>query len=145
MNPYAGIAGYDGDPLAALAGGDLDAPSRQFCGFTPTTVATVTAGTIAVPLKANMFLDRPLFGSAACVPLSRCTDMAIGTISMNVGTQGIPCEAWKHDAQNTMLNFPVVASPAIPPTVSVYNGSAGTIIYEGGFIGRVSVARPNGM
>lgn len=136
---YANIAGDD--PLAQMSG-DLDSPPRQFCGFTPTSLATTVSGTIAVPLKANIFLDRPLFGQAACVALSRCTDIAVGTISMNVGSQPIPCEAWRYDATHCMLNFPVLASPSVPPTVSVDNQTAGTVVYEGGFIGRVSSARP---
>jgi hypothetical protein len=137
---YDNIAG---DELAALAGEGLE-PSRQFCGFTPTTLTTGLSGTIAVPLKANIFLDRPVFGTAACVALSRCSDIAVGTISVNVGSQPIPCEIWRYDATGNILNFPVLASPSVPPTVSVTNATAGTVIYEGGFIGRVSSARPPG-
>jgi len=137
---YGGIAG---DELAALAG-DMGDVSRQFCGFTPTTLTTGLSGTIAVPLKANMYLDRPVFGQASCVALSRCTDIAVGTISMNVGSQPIPCEIWRYDATGNFLNFPVMASPSVAPTVSVTNATAGTLVYEGGFLGRVSSARPPG-
>lgn len=108
-----------------------------FAGITPTSVAAAGTANLAVPLTVNMRLDRVVMGQAACVATSRITQISIGSINLLVGTQAIPCEVFKFDAVATSIKAAVVATPAVSPTVSVSNGTAGAIVYEGAVIGPV--------
>lgn len=127
--------------LDAMAGDTNDSELIQFAGMTPTDVAAAGTGTVPMPLKSNLALRRVVFGDAACVAKSRLTDITIGTISLNVGTQGIPCEAFRYDATYCMIRAGVVASPILPPNFLVANDTAASIKYEGGAFGQASSAR----
>jgi hypothetical protein len=83
-----------------------------------------------------------VMGSAACVPLSYVSDIRVGTTSLNVGSQPVPCECFAKDAVGTTINAAVWAGPAVQPVVNVLNGTGGTITYSGGFFGPVSLTPP---
>lgn len=130
------------DILNSLEGGE-ELPVG-FAGLTPTDITTLLTSDIAVPLSAWLRIERLVLGAAACVDKSRVMDVKVGTISLNVGTQGVPCVAFKNDSVGTRIYAAIWASPAVPPTVRIYNGTAGTITYEGGLFGPVSRTQPQG-
>jgi len=106
-----------------------------FAGLVVTSMATLTTNPIRVPISAYLRPDRLLLGQASCVALVRVTDVKVGTISLNIGENPIPAEAFRYDAVGTRLRAAVTASPSVPPIVSIYNGTGGTIIAEGGIFG----------
>lgn len=113
-----------------------------FAGLTPTSIGTGVTSDVTVPLQAWLRPNRLVLGAAACVDLSYVMDVKVGTISLNVGSQGVPCAAFARDAVGTSLNAAVWASPSVPPVVRIYNNTGGTIVYAGGFVGPVSRSEP---
>lgn len=134
------VAGDDDDLLDALSG-DEKYP-KGFAGLTPTTITTLVTTPISVPLNAYLKPNRLVLGAAAVVDKSFVQNLSVGTISLNVGTQGCCAVAFARDAQGTMIDAAVWASPSTPPIVTIYNGTSGTIIYEGGVFGPVSLVDP---
>lgn len=133
--------GDDVDDILNSLQGDSDYPIG-FAGLTPTSIGATTTTDVSVPLSAWLRIERMVLGQASCVALCRVADVKVGTISLNVGTQAVPCEAFKHDAVGTKIAAAVWASPAVPPTVRLYNGTAGSIVFEGGLFGPVSRDQP---
>jgi hypothetical protein len=145
--------GWNGSPMGAddvdqilrdLSGDDSSALPRGFAGMTVTSIATGATTNCTVPLNAFLRIKRPLLGAAACVDLSYVQDIKVGTISLNVGTQPIPCVAFARDAVGTYIDAAVWASPSVAPVIVIYNNSGGTIVYAGGIFGDVSLQRPAG-
>lgn len=145
--------GWNGAPMGAddvdsilrdLSGDGGDSLPRGFAGMTVTSIATGATTNCTVPLNAFLRIKRPLLGAAACVDLSYVQDIKVGTISLNVGTQPIPCVAFARDAVGTYIDAAVWASPSVAPVIVIYNNSGGTIIYAGGIFGDVSLQRPAG-
>lgn len=128
------------DIMSSLQGAD-DLPIG-FAGLTPTDIATTVTTDVSVPLSAWLRIQRLVLGAAACVDKSRVQDVKVGTISLNVGTQPVPCVCFKNDSVMTQIYAAIWASPAVPPTVRITNGTAGTITYEGGLFGLVSRTQP---
>jgi hypothetical protein len=114
-------------------------------GLAVTSVGTLASATITAALSAYARPDRLVMGQSACVALSRITAISVGTINLTIGAQPLPCECFRYDAVGTRLRAAVVASPSVPPTVSVYNGTGATIIYEGAFFGPATRTPPPGV
>lgn len=137
--------GDDVDDILNSLSGDEDAGyPKGFAGLTPTTLTTLLTGDVTCPLSAYLKPNRLVLGAAACVDKSFVMDLKVGTISLNVGSQGVPAVAFARDAVGTTIDAAVWASPSVAPVVRIYNGTAGTIIYEGGIFGPVSRTQPKG-
>lgn len=138
------IVGDEVDTLLAQMSGDDELNANNlpigFAGLTPTSVTTLNTGTLTCPLNAVLRPDRLVMGTASRVALSRVNQIAVGTVNLNVGTQSSPCEAFSPDAIGTRLRAAVTGTPSVPPNVTVYNGTGGTIVYEGVFFGPVARA-----
>lgn len=122
-----------------------DAPSnlpRGFAGMTPTSITTGSTIDVNVPLNAFMRIKRLLLNAAACVDLSYVSDIKVGTISLNIGTQPIPCVAFARDAVGCFIDAAVWASPSVYPVIKIYNNTGATVVYSGGVIGDVSLQKP---
>lgn len=115
---------------------------RGFAGLTPTSIGAGVTADVSCPLQAWLRPNRLCLGAAACVDLSYVMDVKVGTISLNVGSQGVPCVVFARDSIGTELNAAVWASPSVPPVVRILNGTAGAIVYAGGFVGPVSRSEP---
>jgi len=135
------------DILAQLQGDDDDEAGlpKGFAGITPTSVAAGGAVGLPCPLTAFLKVRRLCLGGAACVDLSYVSDIKVGTISLNVGSQPVPCVAFARDAVGTSIDAAVWATPSVPPVVYVSNGTAAAIVYAGGFFGPVSLQAPQGV
>ena len=115
---------------------------RGFAGLTPTSIVAGATSDVPCPLQAWLRPNRLTLGAAACVDLSYVLDVKVGTISLNVGSQPAPCVCFARDAIGTSLNAAVWASPSVPPTVRIFNNTAGAIVYAGAFYGPVSRTEP---
>lgn len=130
------------DDLMATFGEDVasdDLPGG-FAGLG--TTAIVAGATTAITCSLNAYLrpDRLVLGAAAIVDLMRVSDIKVGTISLNVGTLGASANCFARDAIGTRLRAAVTASPSVPPVVTVFNGTAGTVSVEGAIFGPVKRA-----
>lgn len=140
--------------LSALSGGGWpgmgadddgeNALPRGMAGMTVTSVTTGSTTTSNCNLNAYMRIQRLVLNPAALVDLSYISDVKIGTISLNVGTQPIAAAAFARDAIGTGLEAAVWASPSVFPVVYIFNNTGGTVVYSGGLFGRVSLGRPAG-
>lgn len=141
--------------LEALSGGgwpgmgadgedDEKALPRGMAGMAVTSVTTGATTTANCNLNAYMRIQRLVLNPAALVDLSYVSDIKIGTISLNIGTQPIAAAAFARDAIGTGLEAAVWASPSVFPVVYIYNNTGGTVVYSGGLFGRVSLGRPSG-
>lgn len=139
--------------LAALSGGgwpgmgaegDEDALPRGMAGMAVTSITTGSTTACNCQLNAYMRISRLVLNPAAVVDLSYVSDVKIGTISLNIGTQPVAAVAFARDAVGTELEAAVWASPSVFPVVYIFNNSGGTIVYSGGLFGRVSLGRPSG-
>lgn len=148
MNQYQGYLGADegdvDDIIDALSG--TQAPRSKgafvFAGINVTSVTTGNnSGAVTAPLNVNMMVERIVLGQAACVALSRISQISIGSVNLVVGSAPIPCELFRYDAQNTLIQSPVMATPSIPPTFYFTNATAGTVVYEGAVGGFASAPR----
>lgn len=129
------------DDVNGILAGDENLPVG-FAGLTPTSIAAAATTDVPFPLNAYIKVRRLVLGAAACVDLSRVIDLKVGTISLNVGTQGVPCVAFARDAVGTAIDAAVWATPSVPPVLRIQNATAAAIVYEGGVIGPVSIADP---
>lgn len=135
------LSGMPGQLGAAMVAKKRELKAKDlpigFAGITPTSIAAAGTNTLAIPLNVNMRLDRVVMGQAACVATSRITQISIGSINLLVGSQAIPCEVFRYDAVATSIKAAVIATPAVSPTISLSNGTAGAIVYEGCVMGPV--------
>ena len=130
------------DDLLGRLGEDInsdDVPGG-FAGLGATSVTTLITSNITVSLNAYLRPDRLVLGAASIVDLCRVNDIKVGTISLNVGSLGCSANCFARDAVGTRLRAAVTASPSVPPVVVFYNGTAGTVIVEGGLFGPVKRA-----
>lgn len=123
--------------------GDSGLP-RGMAGMTVTSITTGSTTACNCQLNAYMRIARLVLNPAALVDLSYVSDIKIGTISLNIGTQPIAAAAFARDAIGTDLEAAVWASPSVFPVVWIYNNTGGTVVYSGGLFGRVSLGRPSG-
>lgn len=139
--------------LAALSGGGWpgmgaedteDALPRGMAGMAVTSITTGSTTACNCQLNAYMRLSRLVLNPAAVVDLSYVSDIKIGTISLNIGTQPVAAVAFARDAVGTELEAAVWASPSVFPVVYLFNNTGGTVVYSGGLFGRVSLGRPSG-
>jgi len=141
------VVGDDDDDLLSSLQGDASAMSdakypKGFAGLTQTSLATLVTQAITAPLNAYMKVRRLVINAAGIVDKSFVNNISVGTISLNVGTQGAAAVAFARDAVGTSIDAVVWASPSTPPIVTIYNRTAGTIVYEGALFGPVSLTDP---
>jgi hypothetical protein len=130
------------DDLMASFGEDVTSDELPG-GFAGLGTTAITAGsTTAITCSLNAYLrpDRLVLGAAAIVDLIRVSDIKVGTISLNVGTLGASANCFARDAVGTRLRAAVTASPSVPPVVTVFNGTPGTVSVEGALFGPVKRA-----
>ncbi len=135
--------GDDVDDIMAQLSGDEDAGyPKGFAGLAPTSVGIGATVNVPCPLNAYLKPNRLVLNAAALVDLSYVQDIRVGTISLNVGTQPVPCAAFARDAVGTTIDAAVWAGPAVYPVVSIFNNTAAAIVYGGGIFGPVSLKPP---
>jgi hypothetical protein len=145
MNGWPQV-GDDVDDIMAQLSGDEDGNyPRGFAGLAVTSIATLVTTPITAALNAYMRIQRLCLGTAAIADLVRVTRIDVGSIALNVGSNPVPGVCFARDAVGTMLDASVWATPSVPPIVTVYNGTAGTVIVEGGLFGPVSLKAPPGV
>jgi hypothetical protein len=136
------IIGANDQAILEALSGDVQADDVPggFAGLGETSVTTLVTSNITCAITAYLRPDRLMLGAACTVDLCRVEDLKVGSISLNIGSSGAAAKCFAHDAVGSRLRAAVTASPAVPPVVRFYNGTAGTIKVEGAIFGPVTRA-----
>lgn len=124
---------YDDD--AGEFGADFGEESFDgvMVGIPLTSIATLLSAQIRINVTQKFRAERLILNAAGRTALVDVTQVSISSIDQNRGDGPVPGEVFTPDATHRLRG--TIVDPGVGIVLTVFNGSAGTVVIGGGFFG----------